>query len=392
MALIRDYFSYTVILADTADLDNQQNAKLKALSGVSWSVQSVDSAGNTSSATIYSGRTGSATSNSGTTTANGLIEFWAEPGEYRVNITDAANRISSKSLTWSSVPGQDGSIPGDFISNDNKLDLPTLGDDIKRQLVPVGAVIDWWRPDVSVNVPSGFAICEGQSISSSNHDFGTGQAITLPDLRNKFVIGANKNNSDASSGSVGTSASNAPGIRGEGGSNGTKDLTHTHTVYKHNHTLSTSSGRATFSAPSYSFSGNAMNLSHHHNLYNDYDSHRIMWRTKNTATNGNRVVTNIYDNTQGVNTSGYDIDFAFDYRNLTTGVVADTGWDTTPTGTVSYSSGGSIGGKAGLADGTGVRDGDTDVSTSPATANITNTHDFRPAYVGLLKIMKVKWS
>jgi hypothetical protein len=378
--MTRDYFSYTVILADTTDLDTQQNAKLKALSGVTWDVDLVLSDGSLADPkpTIYGDRTGGAITNGGTTAPNGLIEFWAEPGEYRVNITDPANRVSSKALTWSSVPGQDGSIPGDFVSNDNELDLATLADEVKRQLVPIGAVIDWWRPDSSISVPTGFAVCDGSVISSSNHGFGTGQSITLPDLRNKFVIGANTAVTDGNAGSAGTNASNAPGIRGTGGSNAARDLTHNHSVPGHNHTLTTGVGQVVFTNPTYSFAGNALPV-HSHFVSTGGGSGGSFYTTDYTA-GGSPAGGADWNSTSKV---------PFYAKSLVAAVDNSAG---TPTGAVNLASTGSISGKAGPADGAGISNGDAAFTTGAASANITSSHDFRPAYVGLLKIMKVKWS
>lgn len=69
--------------------------------------------------------------------------------------------------------------------------------------VPLGTVVAWWTPfGVSASngtipggigqfLPNGWAICDGSTISASNHSFPTsGKSITLPDLRNKTVVGA----------------------------------------------------------------------------------------------------------------------------------------------------------------------------------------------------------
>lgn len=390
MAFTRDYFSHTVVLADTSDKDAAGNARLKAISGVNWEVKEVNSDGSVASgASIFSDRSGAPISNTGNTGSNGVIEFWAEPGEYRVSISHPQAVIGDKTITWNSVSGQDGAIPGDAISNNNELDLPTMGQDIVRQFVPIGGVIDWWRPSAGVSVPAGFVVCSGGTVAADAHDFeGFSGSFTVPDLRNKFILGASLSGNGG--GSTGDLVTNAPAIGGTGGSNSTRNLTHTHTVYKHNHTLSTSAGRVTFSNPTYSFSGNAMNLDHNHSLAAVDDGgganyHEVLWRAKGTYPGVTQ--TNI---TTG---SGWYIDLNYVYQHITTGIINYfEGTSTTPTGSVNVSSNGSISGKAGIANGTGVYDGDTDVSTSEATANITDAHDFRPAYVGLLKIMKVKRS
>ena len=400
----RDYFAYTVVLANTSDKDGSGNSRLCAMSGVNWQVFSVSDSNAESVSTIYSDRSAGTITNNGSqeTEDDGLIEFWATPGEYRIHITDPLSRIGNKSITWNSVPGWNGGIPGDFISNDNELDLATVAVDVKRQFVPIGAVLDWWRPDSSVAVPDGFVVCSGGTISSANHDFGTGQAINVPDLSNKFILGAK---TASGTNTAGNASSNAPLVGDTGGSNATRDLTHTHTTYAHNHSLSADSGRTTvsFTNPTYTFGGTAADLNHQHTLFepnnaNSYDR-QIMYRVKVSNAFGQTgfvYTTNIYDTSQGVSTNGWRVDTgSTDYTNYAT--ANSGGGNYTPAGSVTLSTGGSasVSGKAGLADGTVVSgtaivNGDANNATSAATANITGAHDFRPQYVGLLKIMKVK--
>jgi hypothetical protein len=56
--------------------------------------------------------------------------------------------------------------------------------------VPLGTVITWWRPTQSVAVPDGWVPCDGRSLTASEHSFAVSGSITIPDLRNKFVLGA----------------------------------------------------------------------------------------------------------------------------------------------------------------------------------------------------------
>jgi Collagen triple helix repeat (20 copies) len=52
--------------------------------------------------------------------------------------------------------------------------------------VPVGTVIDWWRPDDSFQVPTGFQICDGSVVSNPDSPLN---GKTLPNLLNKFIRG-----------------------------------------------------------------------------------------------------------------------------------------------------------------------------------------------------------
>ncbi len=52
--------------------------------------------------------------------------------------------------------------------------------------VPIGAVIDWWRPNNTFMVPEGFKICNGQIIDDSDSPL---DGHTLPNLLDKLVKG-----------------------------------------------------------------------------------------------------------------------------------------------------------------------------------------------------------
>lgn len=63
-------------------------------------------------------------------------------------------------------------------------------------------------------IPSGWAICNGQTLTSSQQDINTGGNYTLPDLRNCFILGADSTQPAGFAGST----SQAPGPKGVGGS------------------------------------------------------------------------------------------------------------------------------------------------------------------------------
>lgn len=96
-------------------------------------------------------------------------------------------------------------------------------------VVPIGQVIQWWRPDDTVGLPGGgWEVADGATITAINHDFPVAGSIVLPDLRNRFILGA-----VTSGGGAGTGT--APNI-GLIGSAHTKDLSHAHTI-AHTHTV-----------------------------------------------------------------------------------------------------------------------------------------------------------
>lgn len=53
-------------------------------------------------------------------------------------------------------------------------------------VVPVGAVIDWWRPNDTFPLPEGFQMCDGSLVTDPMSPL---LGMRLPDLRNRFVRG-----------------------------------------------------------------------------------------------------------------------------------------------------------------------------------------------------------
>lgn len=78
------------------------------------------------------------------------------------------------------VAGVDG-----IMYPDNTLQTTAAGG---SATVPIGTVIDWWRPDDSFAVPDGYQICDGSVVNDAESPFN---GHTLPDLRTKFVRSAN---------------------------------------------------------------------------------------------------------------------------------------------------------------------------------------------------------
>lgn len=74
----------------------------------------------------------------------------------------------------------------DYVTN-GPLDLATGSTlDGATGGVPIGAVIDWWRPDSSWPIPNGFQICDGSTVNDPDSPlFGK----TLPNLTNRFILG-----------------------------------------------------------------------------------------------------------------------------------------------------------------------------------------------------------
>lgn len=70
--------------------------------------------------------------------------------------------------------------------------------------VPVGGVVDWWRPDASVPVPAGFMLCDGSAVTDPDSPyFGE----NTPNLIGKMVRGAAPLESGGNEGTSGGSDS-----------------------------------------------------------------------------------------------------------------------------------------------------------------------------------------
>ena len=228
----RDVFTETMTWVDSAD------GALKPLNNAQVTVKL---AGTNTLATLYAARdinNDTQLGNPFTTPANGLVEFWAEQGQYDITVTDlnAPSRVSPRIFGWGAMPAGPGGISAASLAADGALPWGAHDAMGLRQFVPLGTVIDWWRPNDSVPVPNGWEICDGHSVAEVNHDFEVPSAINVPDLRNAFVLGANIANADASSGTPADAVGSAPGIRGTGGNN-VRNIQHAHDMGNHTHAI-----------------------------------------------------------------------------------------------------------------------------------------------------------
>lgn len=94
---------------------------------------------------------------------------------------------------------------------------------------PVGSIMPWWRPSESTAIPEGWVIATGQTLAAGEHDFPGEGAVTLPDLRNRFLLGAATSN-------TGPNETDSPAIGYTGGKH-TINIAHSHTVPSHDHTI-----------------------------------------------------------------------------------------------------------------------------------------------------------
>ena len=160
-----------------------------------------------------------------------------------------------KNTSTGVVSRSDGTTWDDFIkATDTRLTdtrTPTDGSvteaklafAISSRLKQIGDVWMWYRPDAAEPLPPGCVIPIGQTLSSSEHAFASkvGQSVTLPDLRNKMILGANTAIADGTAPGAGDTAAQAPGVRGAAGSNALRDISHAHSITAdggHSHSIS----------------------------------------------------------------------------------------------------------------------------------------------------------
>lgn len=91
----------------------------------------------------------------------------------------------------------------------------------------LGELSFFWRPTTALPIPDGWEIADGRTLASSAHDFPGGGNVTLPDYRNRFILGA-------ATGGTGSTADTPPAIGQIGGSH-SASLAHSHVVDAHTH-------------------------------------------------------------------------------------------------------------------------------------------------------------
>lgn len=208
-------------------------------------------------------KSGATGTNPMTTTTSGSIRFWAEgPAELDLVFEDtqAPARIADR-IGWNAIPAKAGSIPTAFLAEDAGITQKMLSAVTLRQQVPIGAVIEWWRPvsgGIAVPVPDGYEVADGHNVNQ--HDFpGVSGAITLPNLQNIFILGASFNKADGAGADQGNLATQGPGIRGTGGSNAAKNFAHGHAVPGVDHTHAAGS----LYVPDHAHSGGSLYVTGH---------------------------------------------------------------------------------------------------------------------------------
>ena len=93
--------------------------------------------------------------------------------------------------------------------------------------IPLGGIIMWSGNASSTSVPTGFVLCDGNASGSGAAING----ITIPDLRNRFIIGANQVDSGVWKGDIETNGYSGSNIaKQSGGFKNAVLFSHSHTT------------------------------------------------------------------------------------------------------------------------------------------------------------------
>jgi hypothetical protein len=228
-------------------------------------------------------------------------------------------------------------------------------------LAPLGMVVPWFRPTTSVPLPPGWVIANGQTVAPANHSWGGGGSVTVPDLRNRFVLGAATDGVDNTSlPNSAPSEATSSSIR-YGGAN-VKALNHSHTVPGHTHSVSAHSHTVG---------------AHNHGIISDGNhSHGMRSRMNGWEQGGHNfrdILGTIYSNNLqslyvgGFNQGQYDDAVPVSGAHAHSGATGLSSPFATDVATATTS------------------------STPVTTDGVNQAQDIRPNYVGLLYIIKVKY-
>ncbi|MCB0647098.1 MAG: hypothetical protein KDC49_10570 [Saprospiraceae bacterium] len=140
--------------------------------------------------------------------------------------------------------------------------------------VPIGSIIDWWRPNAGFPLPEGYKICDGSVINEPQSPIN-GQ--TTPAMSNRFVIGTTN---PAEAGELGGTATHTHQLSALATSSNNFNHNHTFnygTIYtnvagNHSHELIPSSGTLS-------------STNNHNHTWSLYNNSAKVWTSYNSAGN-----------------------------------------------------------------------------------------------------------
>jgi len=291
----------------------------------------------------------------------------------------ADNAISANHISNGALPGgklQDGSV-----------DVSKLSADLLAAIIPLGVVFPWTRLHSSQSIPAGvgtlFEIPHGQVVN--DHDIpGVVGSITLPDYTDKFLFYVY--GSDGS-------------VTGIYGGDNFKNLSHSHTVaphthptVPHSHTVNSHSHSVSDHAHSIALVGDhahtiAGDPGHRHNYTDSFGANQHMASRNVGIGSGERQALYIPNfNQDGTSaTAPMNIGGAHNHGGATGAAGAHnhggaTGGVTGPVSTTSASPGTSSSAPNTLAP----------TSTVSTNGALSSSFDFRPSFVTVIPLMRVR--
>jgi microcystin-dependent protein len=259
---------------------------------------------------------------------NGILGIGSQPGKVIFNTTipgTGEGGVDGIDLSDAGVV-----IEGGLVVKDKIIAKEFVGDGLGKP----GSIVMWGGISVednevtSYSIPKGYLMCDGRNLSTATYSKlfnaigythgGSGSTFKLPDLRERFIVGAGGDNADVP-GSNGYSASDVGGLNSVSLSE-SELATHTHTIddtdltHAHTATANTASepiphthGGSTAENGSHAHNGNTTNNgSHEHNSGNTTNSgnHQHQHRGSNGSVEyGNRGANARADRTSTYNTN-----------------------------------------------------------------------------------------
>jgi hypothetical protein len=135
----------------------------------------------TTPATIYGSKAGGSTTNPITTGATGLVQFWAEPGEYVLEWHDPEipARFSDRTTVFEAVSGDSGGIDGGQLEDD-AITLARMADDsVDNPQLLDNAVAQANVQDSTVGSPEMASVPAVILVKSGNQSITTGTVTQL---------------------------------------------------------------------------------------------------------------------------------------------------------------------------------------------------------------------
>lgn len=277
-----------------------------------------------------------------------------------VKIQDNAvtpNKIPNDSLTQDKLAEDsigNSELQNASVATANIQDGAVTGAKLDGNIIPLGIIVPWFRRDSSVSIPNGWIACEGQPWSTIANDLGINSG-NVPDLRNRFVLGA-------TTGASGAGPDDAPNAGSTGGSN-TANFNHAHSIGDHSHTV-----------PNHAH-GISVQPSHTHRFwsinYNTNASYLTEGAQRTTGVSSASASSGLQAFfVPGLNSGGRG-------SSDDGGVAAPMGPDEGPT----HNHGGSTAGSGAIT---------TSSAGAQNTTSALGNTDVRPRFIGLIHIMKVK--